>query len=128
MFKHKKARCEIEGFVFKGEGSFQITDDFFHLSGIIGMSAQKLFGDITGDISLRFQGRKIFEHSAVTSPQVYEWNSFISWKIFYKNTFVKTIKVFVVLPVLIGYRIVASFGIVDENVFLIVGQTKSLND
>ncbi len=51
----------------------------------------------------------------------------LSWKVFYKNTFVETIKVFVILSVLIGYGVVARLRIVDKDVFLVVGQTKLTN-
>ncbi len=54
VFQYEKTRCEIKRFVIEGERLFQITDNFLYFACVIGMSAQELFSDITGDISVRF--------------------------------------------------------------------------
>lgn len=128
MFKDKKTGCEIKGFIIEGEWLLQIADDFLYFACIVGMSAQEFFCNITGDISLRLQRSEVFEQPAVTSSQVYQWNMFLSGKIFNKNTFVETIKVFVVLSVLISYGVVARLRIVDKDMFLVVRQTGWLID
>ena len=127
MLEHEKTGREVERFIIEGECPFQITDYFFYI--FTGMLFQQFLSDIAGDISFRFQGCEEFMQPAVAGTEIDDMQMFLIFRQeFNKNTFFKTIKVFVVGAVLAGYGVISRLRIMDQDMFLIVRQIKWLRN